>query len=114
MVRGKRGYEEEAEVLTVMVRMSCRGRHGKEALCPDCAHLLAYGLNRLRDCPMGAEKGFCSSCAIHCYGKDMRERMRAVMRYAGPRMLLVHPALALRHAADRLRQRRFSRTMRER
>ncbi len=28
---------------------------------------------------------------------DMRVRVRAVMRYAGPRMLWRHPALAIRH-----------------
>lgn len=27
----------------------------------------------------------------------MKERMREVMRYAGPRMLLYHPVAALRH-----------------
>jgi hypothetical protein len=27
----------------------------------------------------------------------MRERMRQVMRYAGPRMLWFHPVAALRH-----------------
>jgi hypothetical protein len=33
----------------------------------------------------------------------MRERVTAVMRYAGPRMLLRHPWLALRHLLDGLR-----------
>jgi len=32
----------------------------------------------------------------------MRERIRAVMRYAGPRMLWRHPLLALLHLADGL------------
>lgn len=36
-------------------------------------------------------------CPVHCYKRDMRERMRQVMRYAGPRMLWVHPVAALRH-----------------
>ncbi len=36
----------------------------------------------------------------------MRERVRAVMRYAGPRMLLCHPILALLHLRDGLTRRR--------
>jgi len=33
-------------------------------------------------------KPFCSHCDTHCYAPEMRERMREVMRYAGPRSLL--------------------------
>jgi hypothetical protein len=33
----------------------------------------------------------------------MRERVRAVMRYAGPRMLLRHPILAVLHLLDGMR-----------
>jgi hypothetical protein len=34
----------------------------------------------------------------------MRERIRTVMRYAGPRMALRHPLLALAHLLDSLRK----------
>lgn len=34
----------------------------------------------------------------------MRQRVRAVMRYSGPRMLLRHPLLALFHQLDALRR----------
>lgn len=34
----------------------------------------------------------------------MREQIKAVMRYAGPRMLLHHPILALFHMLDGLRK----------
>jgi len=36
----------------------------------------------------------------------MRQQMRAVMRYAGPRMLLTHPILVLRHMAETMRRKR--------
>lgn len=32
----------------------------------------------------------------------MRERVKQVMRYAGPRMMLKHPLLALQHLFDLL------------
>ena len=40
------------------------------------------------------------NCPIHCYAKAEREQMREVMRHSGPRMLLRHPVLAIRHLLD--------------
>jgi hypothetical protein len=37
----------------------------------------------------------------------MRERIREVMRYSGPRMLLSHPLMAIRHLIDGLRKPRL-------
>lgn len=33
-----------------------------------------------------------------CYAPEMRERIREVMRYSGPHMLIRHPLLVVRHA----------------
>lgn len=52
---------------------------------------------RLDRCKFGNEKPTCKKCPIHCYKPDMREKMRAVMRWAGPRMMLYHPKEAIRH-----------------
>ena len=48
-------------------------------------------------CPFGENKGACSKCEIHCYKPDMRDQVRRVMCYAGPRMLTRHPVLAVEH-----------------
>ena len=37
------------------------------------------------------------SARLHCYKPDMRERMRKVMRWAGPRMILYDPIEAIKH-----------------
>ena len=43
----------------------------------------------------------CAREALVCqYGADPRERVRQAMRWAGPRMLLRHPVLAVRHLLD--------------
>ncbi len=42
-------------------------------------------------------KTTCDRCEIHCYTREQLERIREVMRYAGPRMLLHHPIAAIRH-----------------
>ena len=36
----------------------------------------------------------------------MQEEIRKVMRYAGPRMLFVHPVLAIRHVKVTLQNKR--------
>jgi hypothetical protein len=74
----------------------------------ECEELLDYALHRLEACPFRAHKSVCAACPIHCYRPAMREKIRAVMRYAGPRMLFRHPLLAMGHLIDRLRSRRPS------
>ena len=37
----------------------------------------------------------------HCYKPEMRERIRQVMRYSGPRMITKHPVAAIRHLLGR-------------
>jgi len=84
-----------------MIGIYCRGKHGKKGgLCADCASLLEYADRRLTACPFRADKPTCLNCPVHCYQPEMRERIRAVMRYAGPRMALRHPLLTLWHALD--------------
>jgi predicted amidophosphoribosyltransferase len=86
-----------------MIRLYCRGQHGhREGLCPACGELLAYAEARLDACPYGEAKTTCARCPVHCYKPEMRERIRAVMRYAGPRMLWHHPLLAVLHLLDGL------------
>jgi hypothetical protein len=38
---------------------------------------------------------------VHCYKPAMREQIRVVMRYSGPRMAQRHPLLAAAHLLDR-------------
>jgi hypothetical protein len=56
-------------------------------VCAACADLLRYAEKRRAYCQKDP-KPFCSYCDTHCYSEEMRERMRLVMRYAGPRSLL--------------------------
>ena len=87
----------EKAIVGKMVGIYCKGRGHGEELCPDCAELLRYAEARLDSCGFGDGKPFCSKCLVHCYRPEMREKMRAVMRYAGPRMLLHDPVMAIRH-----------------
>ncbi len=80
-----------------MIRLYCRRAEGNVDLCPQCAELLRYARVRLSKCPFGDGKSTCRKCAVHCYKPAMREFMRKVMRYSGPRMLFFHPVAALKH-----------------
>ena len=66
----------------------------------ECAALLHYATRRLDRCVFGDDKPTCANCAVHCYSESMRERVREVMRYAGPRMVWRHPILAAAHLRD--------------
>lgn len=86
----------ELMTLEIMISIYCRGAHGGGETCPECRELLDYSAARLRKCPHDP-KPACKDCRTHCYEPGMRSRIRKVMRYAGPRMLLRHPWLGLRH-----------------
>ena len=57
------------------------------------------------------DKPTCANCPIHCYKPVRKEQVKRIMRYAGPRMLLRHPILAITHQLDGLRRARHPREM---
>ena len=89
--------ESEKKTVGIMVRLYCRRYEDNKELCPECSQLLSYAEERLDRCKFGNEKPTCKKCPIHCYKPEMREKMRAVMRWAGPRMMLYHPIEAITH-----------------
>jgi hypothetical protein len=93
------------KTIETMVRMYCAGhRHeGRAPLCRDCGALLDYATRRLQRCVFGDAKPTCANCVVHCYRSDMREQMRVVMRWAGPRMMLRHPIMGIAHLIDQRR-----------
>ena len=87
--------------MAAMQRIYCQGFHGTgRSLCTECQSMLDYALLRLRRCRFGEEKPICAKCPVHCYQPAWRDAVKAVMRYAGPRMIWRHPILALRHMWD--------------
>jgi hypothetical protein len=93
--------DREIRTIRAMFDLFCLGRHGAgPGLCASCGEVLAYAEQRIDRCPHGDEKPSCAKCEIHCFQAEMRKRIREVMRYAGPRMLLRHPILTVRHYLD--------------
>ena len=92
--------EREKQTVSLMIEIYCRNHHGGKPFCPDCAALDTYARRRSDKCPFMETKTFCSNCRVHCYKPDMREKIRAVMRYSGPRMIFYHPVMAIRHVIE--------------
>lgn len=99
--------EREKRTVALMIRLYCRKQHGmRGGLCPDCQALLDYASLRSDKCPFMETKTFCSNCRVHCYKPEMREKIRAVMRFSGPRMIFSHPVMAMRHVIESKREQR--------
>ncbi|NIP17693.1 MAG: nitrous oxide-stimulated promoter family protein [Xanthomonadales bacterium] len=98
--------KREHATLVCMTGIYCADHHGsaRGELCAECAALMRYAERRLAKCPYGEAKPTCAKCPIHCYKRAQREHVRAVMRYAGPRMPRRHPIRALTHTFDKLRR----------
>lgn len=89
--------EDEKEMVSLMIRLYCRKNHKTKELCSECAELDRYARERSDRCPFMENKTFCSNCKVHCYKPEMREKIRRVMRFSGPRMMLYHPIMAIKH-----------------
>ena len=57
----------EKELVSFMIALYCRKKHGGKSLCLDCAKLNEYAEQRVDHCPFMEEKTFCSNCKVHCY-----------------------------------------------
>ena len=94
----------EARTVSVMISMYCVAQHNSRTLCVECQRLETYALERLDKCPFGEGKTACSLCQVHCFKPEMRQKVREVMKYSGPRMIFKHPILATSHLLDKQRK----------
>jgi len=103
MEKGERRIVREKRTISEMIGLFCHDHHGtkgKNDLCEDCQSLMTYAFARIDHCVFLPEKPTCKNCTIHCYAPAKKEKIREVMRYAGPRMMLHKPVLAISHLMD--------------
>ena len=99
--------KREQMVVRKMIEIYCRRNHKDQfGLCPKCRGLTNYAISRTQHCPFMETKTFCSNCRVHCYKPEMKEEIRKVMRFSGPRMLFYHPILAIRHVVESRREKK--------
>lgn len=98
--------EKEKAIVEKMIRIYCKSNHKQKQLCPQCRELLEYANQRVDKCPFMESKTFCSNCKVHCYKPEMRERIREVMKFSGPRMMIYHPILAIKHVIETIKEKK--------
>ncbi len=90
--------EKEKGIVQLMISLYCSKKEKNDGeMCPDCQALLSYSHLRLMNCRYGEEKSTCGKCRTQCYKRDMKERIKAVMRFSGPRLLFYRPFEFFRH-----------------
>lgn len=103
-LKGHPRLEREYRTVSAMIQLYCRHHHKHPTLCNECLSLQAFCKRRLERCiyvaEKRAEKPTCAQCPVHCYKPEPREKIRTIMRWAGPRLLLKHPVLTIRHLLD--------------
>jgi hypothetical protein len=87
----------EMRTIHAMIRIYCGQVHHQKELCGECEELLAYAGKRIAKCRFGKAKPACKECPVHCYAPHMRDKIREVMRFSGPRMIYRHPLMSLIH-----------------
>jgi len=85
--------EKERATIKQMIEIYCWKKHGSRRgeLCNECSSLLNYAYKRLELCPFGEKKPTCKKCPVHCYAPSMRSKVKEVMRFSGPRLLIYNP-----------------------
>ena len=82
--------EKDRRTLQAIGRIYCQGNHaerGKDVagMCSECGAAIEQTLARAEACPHG------------------HERIKAIMRYAAPRMLVRHPLMTLEYLRKKVR-----------
>ena len=93
--------ENEKAVVAKMIRLYYRRKLGLLEPSTEEMELLSYAEQRLTRCKFGEQKPACKRCPIHCYRSDMRAKIREVMRWAGPRMIIYDPVAAIKHLLNK-------------
>lgn len=90
---------DEKKTIRFMIELYCKKKHGEDkgCLCDSCLEILNYAYKRIENCRYKESKTFCSVCKTHCYSPDMRVKIREVMKFSGPRMIIHNPKLAISH-----------------
>ncbi|MFX1482131.1 MAG: nitrous oxide-stimulated promoter family protein [Promethearchaeota archaeon] len=91
--------QKEKATVERMIHLYCEKKHDSSSnqLCADCQRLLQYSHQRLDYCQYGEEKPTCRKCPVHCYRPTMRDEIRSVMRFSGPRLIFRAPIEWIKH-----------------
>ncbi len=96
---------KESEVVNLMIDLYYKNKVNKDKV-EEKEDLKKYCEFRLSKCPFKDNKLFCSNCKIHCYDKTHQDLIKKVMRYSGPRMMIYHPIVTIKHINETMKRKR--------
>ncbi|MBN1799652.1 MAG: nitrous oxide-stimulated promoter family protein [Spirochaetales bacterium] len=101
--------KNEKKTVKAMMEMFCSAHHKREhGLCPECNIIFEYAESRIDKCRFKSQNLVCSECRVHCFRPEMREKIKVIMRYSGPRMVWKHPVLAIRYLKNKIKSKRIN------
>jgi hypothetical protein len=86
----------ELKTIIAMTNIYCNAHHDANR-CSVCSAFVHYVEQKLDRCVYGDKKPACKKCPIHCYKPEEKKLARTIMVYSGPKMLLKHPILSIKH-----------------
>jgi hypothetical protein len=66
--------------------------------------VIKYAEKRLSLCPFQSNKPTCGKCVVHCYKEEIRNQVKEIMRYSGPKMIWHHPVIAISHLYNSIKK----------
>ena len=101
----RKRLHREMKTIEIMVKLFCRKNHQNgSGLCRECSEVLDYTNLRIIKCPYKENKPACNTCTIHCFKNTFKEKVREIMAFSGPRMMIYHPVYAFLHILDKHRK----------
>lgn len=99
--------DRDRRTLEAIGQIYCSGNHASAAkdsggMCSSCRDAIEGTLARTASCPNGHDSN-CQDCPIKCQRGDARARIRTIMAYAAPRMMLKHPIMTCEYLYKKLR-----------
>jgi len=93
----KNSIDIEKITVTKMIDLYCLHNHENIETCDECRALKSYSSNKLDKCIYRNNKPACRKCPVHCYAPNQRDKIKEIMRFSGPRLILTNPILSLIH-----------------
>jgi hypothetical protein len=97
--------ENEKSAVEQMIKLYCRKHHAGDTIsfpCDECSTMIDYAFLKLDKCIYGDKKPSCKNCSSHCYNQKMRDKIKAVMRYSGPRLIYYYPILSIKYLINKI------------
>ncbi|MGI6787136.1 MAG: nitrous oxide-stimulated promoter family protein [Acholeplasmataceae bacterium] len=97
---------KEKKTFDKMLKIYCKKKHSSTKLCTECVEIQQYAHLKIEKCPFISDKPFCAFCKVQCYQKDMKEKIREIMKFSGPKMIFRAPIQSFKHIMQMIKHRK--------